>query len=86
MRTNYDEDKFVTTNVRIPTLRDIEALPMSVRNCGSYYWTMTGSYAKSEDCSRAGVFSVYSGGRLGDDWVNDTNGVRPVITLSTEAL
>ena len=32
MRTNYDEDKFVTTKVRIPTLRDIEALTMSARN------------------------------------------------------
>ncbi len=86
MRTNYDEDKFVTTKVRIPTLRDIEALTMSVRNCGSYYWTMTGSYAKSEDCSHAYVFSVCSDGRLGNDWVNYTSGVRPVITLSTEAL
>ena len=86
MRTNYDEDKFVTTKVRIPTLRDIEALTMSVRNCGSYYWTMTGSYAKSEDCSHADVFSVCSDGRLGNDWVNYTSGVRPVITLSTEAL
>ena len=86
MRTNYDEDKFVTTKVRIPTLRDIEALTMSVRNCGSYYWTMTGSYAKSEDCSHANVFSVCSDGRLGNDWVNYTSGVRPVITLSTEAL
>ena len=87
MRTNYDEDKFVTTNVRIPTLRDIEALPMSVRNCGSYYWTMTGSYAKSEDCSYARVFYVSCDGQL--DWYSvgwTTYGVRPVITLSTETL
>lgn len=86
MRTNYDEDKFVTTNVRIPTLRDIEALPMSVRNCGSYYWTMTGSYAKSEDCSDAIVFFVDTIGFLNSNWVGNAIGLRPVITLSTETL
>ena len=86
MRTNYDEDKFVTTKVRIPTLRDIEALTMSVRNCGSYYWTMTGSYAKSEDCSYAFVFIVNSSGYLNWYYVNSAYGLRPVITLSTEAL
>lgn len=86
MRTNYDEDKFVTTKVRIPTLRDIEALTMSVRNCGSYYWTMTSSYAKSEDCSNAIVFFVRYDGYLANYYVNDTIGLRPVITLSTEAL
>ena len=87
MRTNYDEDKFVTTKVRIPTIRDIEALPMSIRNCGSSYWTMTSSYAKSEDCSNARVFIVRgSDGYLASDWVNSTYGLRPVITLSTETL
>ena len=88
MRTNYDEDKFVTTKVRIPTLRDIEALSMSVRNCGSYYWTMTGSYAKSEDCPRAVVFVVrYDGSLFGSSSVNSaTRGLRPVITLRTDEL
>jgi hypothetical protein len=86
MRTNYDEDKFVTTKVRIPTIRDIEALPMSIRNCGSYYWTMTGSYAKSEDSSHAVVFFVDSYGFLNNNPVHNTYGLRPVITLSTETL
>ena len=87
MRTNYDEDKFVTTKVRIPTIRDIEALTMSIRNCGSSYWTMTSSYAKSEDCSNARVFFVDYYGCLYNDNVNWTApGVRPVITLSTETL
>ena len=86
MTTNYDEDKFVTTKVRIPTLRDIEALPMSVRNCGKSFWTMTSSYAVSEDCSCASVFIVYSNGFLTSSGVNDTIGVRPVITLNAEAL
>ena len=79
MRTNYDEDKFVTTKVRIPTIRDIEALPMSIRNCGSSYWTMTSSYAN--------VFFVNSSGYPGYGNVNSTTrGLRPVITLSTETL
>lgn len=87
MRTNYDEDKFVTTKVRIPTIRDIEALPMSIRNCGSYYWTMTSSYAKSEDCSYACVFYVYYDGRLNNTYVGwTTPGVRPVLTLRTDEL
>ena len=86
MRTNYDEDKFVTTKVRIPTIRDIEALPMSIRNCGSSYWTMTSSYAKSEDCSNALVFRVDTNGCLAYSYVSNTLGLRPVITLSTETL
>lgn len=86
MSTNYDEEKQINTLVRIPTLREIEALPMSIRNCGQSYWTMTSSYSVSEDCSNARVFHVDSGGRL--DWhcVNTTTGVRPVITLSTDKL
>lgn len=87
MTTNYDEDKFVTTKVRIPTLRDIEALPMNIRNGGKGYWTMTSSYAVSEDCSFAYVFYVDSFGYLNNWGVNAaTPGVRPVITLSAEAL
>ena len=82
----YDEDKFVTTKVRIPTIRDIEALPMSIRNCGSSYWTMTSSYAKSEDCSNARVFYVDVNGHLANTYVSNTLGLRPVITLSTETL
>lgn len=87
MRTNYDEDKFVTTNVRIPTIRDIEALPMGIRNCGSSYWTMTSSYAKSEDCSYASVFRVLSYGDLNWADVHDTMiGLRPVITLPIDEI
>ena len=86
MRTNYDEDKFVTTKVRIPTLRDIEALPMTIRNCGSYYWTMTGSYAKSEDSSCAWVFRVNSHGFLANYGVHNACGLRSVITMSTKEL
>lgn len=87
MKTNYDEDKFIDTLVRIPTLRDIEALPMSIRNRGNAYWTMSSSYGVSEDCSYAVVWLVDGSGCLGDAFVDGTNlGVRPVIILNTETL
>lgn len=85
--TNYDEDKYVISKIKIPTLRDIEKLPMNIRKANDWYWTMTASYAKSEDCDYAYVFTVNSIGRLGDDNVDWTApGVRPVITLSTDEL
>lgn len=87
MTTNYDEDKYYVGKVRIPTLREIEALPMSIRNCGNYYWTMTTSYGVSEDSPCAYVFRVGNDGQLWDNNVNiTTRGVRPVITLSTNEL
>lgn len=86
MNTNYDENKFSVDMVRIPTLRDIESLPMNIRKSDNWYWTMTSSYSVSEDCSNAYVFAVASSGYLGNWVVNNTLGVRPVITLSTESL
>lgn len=81
MRTNYDEDKFSEDYVRIPTLREIEKLPMDIRGCNSAYWTMTSSYGVSEDCSYANVFYVVSSGCLNWSGVNSTRGVRPVILV-----
>ena len=86
MDTNYDEDKQINSLIRIPTLREIEAMPMSVRNCGEAYWTMTSSYRVSEDCDYAFVFRVYSSGNLNYDGVDSTNGVRPVIKVRRESL
>ena len=83
---NYDEGKFYTGLIGIPTLREIEAMPMSVRNCGEAYWTMTSSYGVSEDCDYAFVFRVYSSGNLNYDGVDSTNGVRPVIKVRRESL
>lgn len=84
MDTNYDEDKQINSLIRIPTLREIESLPMSVRKCGSSYWTMTASYRVSEDCSYALVFYVSSNGNL-DYWlVDNACGVRPVIKINKE--
>lgn len=86
MQTNYDENKYAYTKVRIPTLREIEALPMNIRKSNNWYWTMTASYAKSEDCSYAHVFFVDTNGDLYWDNVSATYGLRPVITLSTDEL
>ena len=86
MKTNYDEDKYSCDLVRIPTLREIEAMPMSVRECGDAYWTMTSSYGVSEDSDYAFVFRVGSDGRLSNYWVNNEYGVRPVIKLKTDKL
>lgn len=86
MNINYDEGLIAHDYIAIPTLRDIERLPMSIRKSDNWYWTMTASYAKSEDCSYASVFFVRLDGYL--DWndVYSTYGLRPVITLSTDEL
>lgn len=86
MKVNYDEDKFTNSIIRIPTLREIENMPMSVRECGQSYWTMTSSYRVSEDCGNAYVFAVWSGGDLGYDYVDYTYGVRPLIKIKKDCL
>ena len=86
MKINYDENKFCNSLIRIPTLREIEAMPMRVRACGNSYLTMTASYGVSEDSDYAYVFYVYSTGQLDRDHVANTRGVRPVIKLKTDKL
>ena len=86
MSTNYDEDKQINSLIRIPTLREIEAMPMNIRECGDAYWTMTSSYGVSEDSGYAYVFIVLSDGNFGHYFVNSSNGVRPVIKLKTDKL
>ena len=86
MSINYDEDKQINSLIRIPTLREIEAMPMSVRECGDAYWTMTSSYGVSEDSDYARVFRVNSSGSLGYGNVDLARGVRPVIKLKTDKL
>ena len=86
MKINYDENKFYKSLIRIPTLREIEAMPMSIRKCEDAYWTMTASYGVSEDCSTASVFRVYSDGLLYSSNVNNARGVRPVIKVRRGSL
>lgn len=86
MRTNYDENKSYYSLIRIPTLREIEAMPKSVRACGNAYWTMTASYGVSEDFEYAYVFSVNSYGYLRGNSANGTSSVRPVIKIRRESL
>ena len=84
MKTNYDEDKFINTLIRISTLREIEKMPINIRKCGEAYWTMTTSYGASEDCDDVYVFAVNSSGNLGYVRVSSTGGVRPVIKIKKE--
>ena len=84
MRTNYDEDIFINTLIRIPTLREIEKMPMSIRSCSENCWTMTASYGASEDCDDASMFFVTTGGYLSSNGVNYTYGVRPVVKIKKE--
>ena len=86
MKTNYDENKFYSSLIRIPTLREIEAMPMNIRECGDAYWTMTSSYGVSEDSDYAFVFRVYSSGYLNYDGMDSTNGVRPVVKIKKERI
>lgn len=86
MKINFDEDKFTNCLIRIPTLREIEKIPINVRSCGELYWTMTSSYAVNEDCDRASVFAVLSAGYLSFNDVNFARGVRPVIKIKESCL
>ena len=86
MKINYDENKFCNSLIRIPTLREIEAMPMRVRACGNSYLTMTASYGVSEDSDYAYVFYVYSTGQLDRDHVANTRGVRPVIKINKKRI
>ena len=83
---NYDENKIYNGFIVIPTLREIEQMPMDVRKCGTAYWTMTSSYGVSKDCTNALVFNVWSDGNLCSNGVDDTRGVRPVIKTKRERL
>lgn len=83
---NYDEGKFYTGLVGIPTLREIEQMPMNIRECGDAYWTMTSSYGVSEARSYASVFRLSSDGYLNDNGVYNAYGVRPVIKIKESCL
>lgn len=83
---NYDENKIYNGFIVIPTLREIEQMPMDVRNCNQSYWTMTSSYGVSENCGNARVFYVWSDGILYYGIVGSTFGVRPVIKIKRERI
>ena len=49
---------------------------------GNSYWTMSPSYFNATN-GYASVFSVWSAGSLSWNYVNNSYGVRPVISLTT---
>ncbi len=85
----YDFNKYSMDCIRVPHLREIEALPKDLRkvDASSGYWTMSASFGTTDTDSYAGVFLVYSsGGLYANGLVSNSYGVRPVITLKAETL
>lgn len=85
MRTNYDEDKISEDYIRLVTIRDIDRLPLEIRDCSREYWTMSPYYFSSY-FSDALVWHVHPTGSLGAYWTTAASGVRPVINLNTNIL
>ncbi len=85
-RSYLDEDTGTYDCIRLLTLREAEALPDSIRNINDAYWTMTPCYNTTDTRDWSSVFGVFSDGYLYWNSVNNTFGVRPVITLLTEEL
>lgn len=82
------KDLDIICNVRLLTKEEVENLDDEHRNINKYYWTMT-PYNNMDELkfgSYACVFFVRSDGYLTSGSVNNTYGVRPVITLRTETL
>lgn len=85
MNTNYDENKYSTDLIRIPTIREIERLSDNIKFSNKNYWTMSPSYFYSS-LAGAIVWRVYSSGRFGAYWTSYGCGVRPVIKVKNKFL
>lgn len=88
----FKDDKLkgldIVGNVRLLTKTEVEELDNEHRNINKYYWTMT-PYNNMDELkfgTRAVVFVVNSDGYLNGWNVNNTFGLRPVITLKTDEL
>lgn len=86
MNTNYDENKYSTDLIRIPTIREIERLSDNIKFSNKNYWTMSPSYFNSSTAI-AFVWYVSSSGYLIHwAWTSYGNGVRPVIKVKNKFL
>lgn len=91
----FKEDKLkgldVVGNVRLLTKEEVEALDTEHRQTDSNrygFWSMT-PYNDMDNLSNgssARVFNVWSDGQLHSNYVSNSRGVRPVITLKADAL
>ena len=81
---NFKNDLGIECDVTIPSKEDIENLPIEIRKCNCWYWTNTPSYSNAAN-ARASVYSVHPTGVLIQwNYVTNSNGVRPIITLKKE--
>ena len=85
MNTNYDENKYSTDLIRIPTIREIERLSDNIKFSNKNYWTMSPSFFNSSYAS-AYVWDVRSTGYFVTFWSSAGFGVRPVIKLKNKFL
>ncbi len=84
-KDKYLNDIDLVEEVRCLTKEEAENLPNNLRETERYgYWTMSPYYMSTN--GYANVFYVNSDGRLDYSNVSNTYGVRPVITLNTDAL
>ena len=85
MNTNYDENKYSTDLIRIPTIREIERLSDNIKFSNKNYWTMSPSNFNSA-YAFAYVWYVYSTGNFGSTRTSYGHGVRPVIKVKNKFL
>lgn len=83
MKTNYDKDKYSIDYIRIPEIREIERLNQDEIASNKSYWTMSPSLFDA-DWGSAFEYFVNLVGRIYSDWVTNSYGVRPVITLKND--
>jgi len=92
LNSTFKEEKYKDLNiigdVRLLTKEEVESLDEEHRNIDKWYWTMTpyNDMNELEFGSYARVFRADVNGYLYNYYVNDTFGLRPVITLKTESL
>lgn len=85
MNTNYDENKYSTDLIRIPTIREIERLSDNIKLSDKDYWTMSPSIFDSSNTS-ASVWYVDSMKFFGAAISSSRCSVRPVIKVKNKFL
>lgn len=84
MKTNYNEDKYSFDYIRIPKIREIERLDEDKIASDKSCWTMSPSIFDVTD-GIANEWILYDAGYPSPWWrVNNSIGVRPVITLKND--
>ena len=85
MNTNYDENKYSTDLIRIPTIREIERLSDNIKFSNKNYWTMSPSHYNSS-IADASVWYVDLMEFFGAARSSSGCSVRPVINVKNKFL